>query len=129
LGLEFDIILAFSVFTHTDLSEMIELVEQLQSMLAPQGVLAFTFFDPRDDASWADCKLPSGAYARWGVSVADQLYLEPGNELCQQERWGKPGQGYCSYFTEDYLTSLFPRSTVRPPVDPECQHICILRGA
>jgi hypothetical protein len=96
--------------------------------LVPQGVLAFTFFDPRDDDFWADCKLPSGAYAHWGVIVDEQLYLEPGNELRQQERWGKPGEGYCSPFTEDYLTSLFPGATVRPAVDPECQHVCILRG-
>jgi SAM-dependent methyltransferase len=129
LGLKFDIILAFSVFTHTHRSEMIELVEQLRRMLAPQGVLAFTFFDPRYDPFTAHRKLSSGAYAQWSVVVDDQLYLEPGNELCQQERRGKPGESYCSYFTEGHLTSLFPGATVFPPVGPESQHVCILRGA
>jgi len=127
LGPEFDIILAFSVFTHTHLSEMIELVEQLRGKLTPQGVLAFTFFDPRDDDFWEGCKLPSGDYPHWCVSVDDELYLEPGNELCQQER-GKPGEGYCSYFTADYLTLLFPGAIVLPPVDDGPQHVCILRG-
>jgi SAM-dependent methyltransferase len=129
LGVRFDIILAFSVFTHTNRAEMIELVEQLRRMLVPQGVLAFTFFDQRDDDLWADCKLPSGAYAHWSLVHNNQIYLEPGNEICQQEQWGKPGDGYCSYFAPDYLTSLFPGATVLPPVDPGCQHVCILRGA
>src|SRR5882672_7465539 len=37
LGLKFDIILAFSVFTHTHKKEMLDLVEQLRGMLAPRG--------------------------------------------------------------------------------------------
>ena len=37
LGLKFDVIMAFSVFTHTHPSEMIELVGQLREMLAPAG--------------------------------------------------------------------------------------------
>ena len=45
-GVKLDIILAFSVFTHIDQSEMLELVGSLRSMLAPEGVLAFTFWDP-----------------------------------------------------------------------------------
>ncbi len=129
LGVKLDIILAFSVFTHTHRSEMIELVEQLRRMLAPQGVLAFTFFDPRYDAFTAHRRLPSGTDAHWCVVVDDQLYLEPGNELCQQERGGKPGESYCSFFTAGYLTWLFPGATVLPPVGPESQHVCILRGA
>jgi SAM-dependent methyltransferase len=39
LGQKFDIILAFSVFTHTHRSEMIELVSQLRQKLAPGGRL------------------------------------------------------------------------------------------
>jgi len=127
LGVGFDIILAFSVFTHTQRDEMIELVEQLRRMLVPQGVLAFTFFDQRDDELLADCKLPSGAYAHWCLVHNNRLYLEPENELCEEEPWDKPGEGYCSYFTADYLTSLFPGATV-PPFDPDSQHVCILRG-
>lgn len=150
LGLKFDIILAFSVFTHTHRNEMLELVEQLSSMLAPQGVLAFTFFDLSYDTSLSDHELPSGTdvislewesngpsesedmaqTARtptWYVEIDDELYVEPGNELCQQERWGKPEEGYCSYFTADYMASLFPGSTVLAPVSPESQHCCILK--
>ena len=46
MGVEFDFILAYSVFTHTTLEEMRDLVGQLQARLAPGGTLAFTFTDP-----------------------------------------------------------------------------------
>jgi len=145
LGVKFDIILAFSVFTHTHRNEMLELVEQLRSMLAPQGVLTFTFADPSYDRSLSDPELPSGTgvirmfewvqanghsarHPTWCVEVDDEFYIEPGNELCQQERWGKPEESYCSYFTADYMASLFPGATVLAPVSPEWQHCCILTG-
>ena len=63
-GVKFDIILAFSVFTHTDRSEMLELVGSLRSMLVSEGVLAFTFFDPHYDRSLSDPTLPSGSAVR-----------------------------------------------------------------
>jgi len=153
LGLKFDFILAFSVFTHTHRNEMVDLVEQLRSMLVPQGVFAFTFCDPRYDRSLSDPGLPSGTdvrkmlewqqaenpsleiegmvetarHSNWGVFVDDELYVEPGNELCQQERRGKPGEYYFSYFTVDLMASLFPDATVLPPVSPEWQHCCVLK--
>src|SRR6185503_2146761 len=43
LGVEFDFILAYSVFTHTTFAEMKELVAQLRQRGA---TLAFTFIDP-----------------------------------------------------------------------------------
>lgn len=124
LGLKFDIIMAFSVFTHTHQQEMLELVEQLRSMLVANGVLAFTFFDPCDDPEGME---ETSRNSNWCVVVDDELYLEPGNELCQQERRGKLGESYCSYFTADYMASLFPGATVLPPVSSESQHCCILR--
>jgi SAM-dependent methyltransferase len=63
-GLKFDIIVAFSVFTHTHQSEMFELVEQLRGMLSPAGVLAFTFTDARYDRSLSDPELPAGSDVR-----------------------------------------------------------------
>lgn len=127
LGVKFDVILAFSVFTHTHRNEMIELVDQLRRLLTPQGVLAFTFFDPRSDESLSDSRIDSCAFPHWYVVIDDELYVEPGNELCQQERWGKPEEGYGSYFTADYMASIFPGATVHAPVSPELQHCCILK--
>lgn len=143
-GVKFDIILAFSVFTHIDRSEMLELVGSLRSMLAPEGVLAFTFWDPHSDMSQADPTQPSVHHvgrhfdaraddekihgARWWVLINDDLYVEPGDELCHQTRAGEPLESYCAFFTADYMASLFPDGTVHAPVSPEWQYCCILRN-
>jgi SAM-dependent methyltransferase len=154
LGSKFDMILAFSVFTHTHRNEMIELVEQLRSMLGPTGVLAFTFTDPSYDRSLSDPSLPSGTdvqkilewrkaenpaleidgmveaarRSRWCMVVDDKLHIEPGNDLSHQEHRGRPWESYCSYFTVDYIKSIFPDARVLPPVSPEWQHCCLLRN-
>lgn len=152
-GLKFDIILAFSVFTHVHQSEMLELIEQLRGMLSPGGALAFTFCDARYDRSLSDPELPSGSDVRknlerrrfknsardideiverasqsnWCLLIDEELYVEPGDELSHQERLGKPEESYCTYFTVEHMTSLFPEAKVLPPVSPEWQHCCILR--
>ncbi len=153
LGLKFDIVLAFSVFTHTHQKEMLDLVEQLRRMLTPRGVLAFTFSDPRYDRSLADPRQRSGAAVPamcvrqhawkprvggpavitrlpgWGVEIDGALHIEPGDELCQQQRQGRYGESYCSYFAADYLASLFQGARVMPPVSPDWQHCCTLGRA
>src|SRR5829696_3837762 len=46
LGVKFDLILAYSVFTHTTREDMHSLLKDLQGHLAPGGTVAFTFIDP-----------------------------------------------------------------------------------
>ena len=153
LGLKFDVIVAFSVFTHTHHNEMVDLVGQLRSMLASRGVLAFTFCDPRYDRSLSDPQLPSGSDVRknlernrlknsardidemveqairsnWSVLIDEKLYLEPGDELSHRKRVGKPHECYCSYFTVEFIASLFPDAKVFPPVSPDWQHCCVFK--
>ncbi len=155
LGLKFDIILAFSVFTHTHQNEMLELVEQLRDKLTRRGVLAFTFTDPSYDRSISNPLLPPGTDVRkmlewhraenpsleieemvetarqsnWCLLIDGKLYVEPNGDLSNQERQGNRRESYCSYFKADYLASLFPSAKVLPPVSPEWQHCCILRSA
>jgi len=152
-GLKFDIILAFSVFTHMHQSDLLELVGQLRNMLRPQGVLAFTFCDPSYDRSLSDPALPSGTDVRknlewrrvrnssanivdiverarqsnWCVLIDEELYVEPGHEFSNQQRREKAWESYCSFFAVDHIASLFPEATVLAPVSPEWQHCCILR--
>jgi SAM-dependent methyltransferase len=45
-GVRFDVIVAYSVFTHTSRAEMLDILAQLRPLLAPRGVIAFTFIDP-----------------------------------------------------------------------------------
>jgi len=146
LGLKFNYILAFSVFTHTHRNEMVELVRQLRASLEPRGVLAFTFCDPTYDKSLSDPALPrrtgilsmfdcsSGdpraeSHPRWCVIIDEQVVMEAGEEYCQQKRRGRPGESYCSYFTSSYMMSLFPDAKIRPPVCREWQHCCIIRNS
>lgn len=60
------------------------------------------------------------------VVIDEELYVEPGSELCLQERRGRPAESYCSFLTADYVRTLFPDARVGPPVSPEWQHCCIL---
>ena len=116
-GVKFDIIIAFSVFTHAHPVEMLELVSQLRSLLTSQGVLAFTFTDPSYDRALSDPSLPPGTGVRemlerdkdkipaleiedmvrraeqskWCLLIDEKLYVEPGDEFSHQQRQGRPG--------------------------------------
>jgi len=143
-GVKFDFILAFSVFTHVDKKEMVESVATLRGMLAPDGVLAFTFLEPRFDRSLSDPRLPRGSTvlrnlgprgrhemvqrARWFVVIDDTLYVEPDDALYHQTRRGKPHESYCSFVTAEFMKSLFPGAAVREPVCGEWQHCCIIKN-
>src|SRR5918911_2210779 len=91
LGLKFDIIMAFSVFTHTHQSEMLELAAQLRKMLRPQGLFAFTFTDPSYDRSLSNPALPSGTDVRkmleWRRAENPSLEIEEIVERARQSRW------------------------------------------
>jgi hypothetical protein len=65
--------------------------------------------------------------AQWCLLIDEQLYVEPGVEFCNQQRTGTPNESYNSYFTVEYMASLFPQAMVLPPVSPEWQHCCIVR--
>ncbi|HEU4390526.1 MAG TPA: class I SAM-dependent methyltransferase [Blastocatellia bacterium] len=149
-GIRFDWILSYSVFTHTSKSEMLELISQLRGLLAPKGVLAFTFIDPRwsvpDDPLYPFCNLkwrlekrrqvnPSvdvdalhrkGSKARWCTLVNDDdLYIDD-----EPERQYSAGEkhAYITLCTPQYMKSLFPEATVVPPPGHERQHCCILKA-
>jgi SAM-dependent methyltransferase len=143
-GLKFDFILAFSVFTHVDQNEMLELVASLRRMLSADGVLAFTFLDHSYDRSLSDPAVPRGnsvlqnlgprrddqvlRRARWFVLIDNQIFIEPGDAVCHQTRNGKPLESFCSFFSAEYMKSLFPGATIHAPVQREWQHCCILRN-
>ena len=144
-GVKFDFILGFSVFTHVDEKEMVESVAALRRMLTPDGVLAFTFFDPHYDRSLSDPSMPRGSTvllnlgtrrnnevvrrARWFVLIDNQLFIEPGDAACHQTRNGRPLENFVSFFTSEYMKSLFPGAEIHAPVQREWQHCCVLRNS
>lgn len=130
LGRTFDVILAYSVFTHTTLDEMKDLIGQLEQRLAPGGALAFTFIDPHwnDNLEWRLQRVNSDAErsvdARWYSLVNGELFVE------NSGRWANEIESCLTYhvfYTEGFLREQFPGAIVRPPVNGEMQHCCIIR--
>jgi hypothetical protein len=147
----FDYIVAYSVFTNTSRTDMLDLVSQLGEKLTDGGALAFTFIDPNYHA-WPDRDLRNNFMwrlereiylentldidvqrlaerakgAQWFVLVnGEDLYLET-----EQIRNYEPHEQrtYHTFYTVDYMKSLFPRATILPPVNDEMQHCCVIRN-
>ena len=136
LGVEFDVILAYSVFTHTTFAEMTDLVGQLQQRLARGGKLAFTFIDPhwnenlrwrlekRNSADRVEMLLARCREAQWCSLVnGTELYLNSSGVWDSQI---EDCITYNVYYTEEFLREQFPRATIKKPVNDEMQHCCIL---
>ena len=149
----FDYIVAYSVFTNTSRSDMLDLVGQLENKLADNGALAFTFIDPHytswpgryhgnnlvwrlereiylegEKGNTLDIDVPRLAGeakdAKWFVLVnGEDLYLET-----EETRHYAPAQQrtYHMFYTVDYMRSLFPQATILPPVNDEMQHCCVI---
>ena len=150
LGRKFDYVVAYSVFTNTTQSDMLDLVGQLEAVLERGGVLAFTFIDPHHH-SWP------GKYAgdnflwrlelenhRGNVSAAelprlaerarraDWLTLVNGNDLYVETEETRPyaperQKTFHVFHTEKHMRGLFPHATILPPVNGEMQHCCVIR--
>lgn len=147
LGTRFDVILAYSVFTHAGLEEMRELVGQLRGCLTDRGTLAFTFIDPHH-RSWPEAD--SGSNLRWRLERCRDSYptldveallaggrdaswctLVNGRELYIDGDVGRRAdpegcETYHVYYTTEFLRREFPDATIRPPVNGEMQHCCLL---
>jgi SAM-dependent methyltransferase len=134
LGVEFDFILAYSVFTHTTWEETKDLVEQLRARLAPGGALAFTFIDPhwesnlrwrlekRNSADRVEALLAKSREADW-CSLVDgtELYVNSSGT------WRDKSENcitYNVYYTENVLREQFPGAKIKKPVNGEMQHCC-----
>lgn len=134
LGVEFDFILAYSVFTHTTWEETKDLVEQLRARLAPGGTLAFTFIDPhwesnlrwrlekRNSTDRVEELLEKSRDAGWCSLVnGTELYVNSAG------RWDEAPEScitYNVYYTEDFLRAQFTGAQIKKPVNGEMQHCC-----
>jgi len=151
LDAKFTYIVAFSVFTNTSETDMLELVDDLKKLLGPGGALAFTFIDPnyttwgaergRNNLQWrldleterrhisaeqAQDVDERARGAKWFILVnGGDLYIET------EEVRPYPADEQRTlhvFHTTDYMKSLFPRATILPPVNNEMQHCCIIRN-
>jgi SAM-dependent methyltransferase len=132
---KFDLVLAYSVFTHTTLAETKDLVRQLEAQLAPGGTLAFTFIDPHwnENLKWRlertnaarelDEMLERSRDARWCSLVNGELFIESNG------RWTNEADACLSYhvfYTAECMREQFPHALIRPPVNEEMQHCCMI---
>ncbi|MFH0341727.1 MAG: hypothetical protein ACHBNF_06250 [Chromatiales bacterium] len=150
----FNYIVAYSVFTNTTQTDMLQLVNQLEGLLANNGALAFTFIDPHY-FSWPGQY--HGNNFQWRLEREKQLARERGTTLnidmrnlirrAQHADWlmlvnsddlyietediqpyEPERQKTChAFYTEKYMKILFPHATVLPPVNNEMQHCCVIR--
>ncbi len=148
LGIKFEMILAYSVFTHTTREDMHALVEELRGHLAPGGTLAFTFIDPHFHP-WPE-EYP-GNNVRWRleksrkvnpqVDVDRLLAQSEGADWCalidgtglyvnSNGNWRDEAQRcltYNMFYTAEFLQKEFPDGTILPPANREMQHCCLIR--
>jgi len=149
LDRQFDVIVAFSVFTNTRPSEMFELVAQLKDNLTDNGILAFTFIDPNHwshgDYHCSNFQWRLEEERRRGLLTEQEKYpllrraqfaewfmLVNGRDLYVESEAidGRSAeeQKTCYVFhTEDYMRRHFPGAAILPPVNNEMQHCCVLR--
>jgi hypothetical protein len=155
LGQKFDFIVAYSVFTNTPRSDMLQLASQLENCLAVNGAFAFTFIDPhyhswlsRDPRNNLVWRLEREIFlerekgntlnidvhalneraqdANWFVLVnGEDLYLETENVPPYAPEHQRT---YHTFYTVDYMRSLFPQATILPPANDEMQHCCVIRN-
>jgi SAM-dependent methyltransferase len=138
----FDLIVAYSVFSHTDEAEMIELVAELRQRLAPGGVLAFTFIDPlfdpseREDAGSEPCFHSTNLAWRLRkeskqpvLNMAGELERAAGAKSCTLVNENdlymddEPLRNYSrqeirsflTFFRAAHMQTLFPDARVVPP--------------
>jgi hypothetical protein len=147
MGRKFDYVLAFSVFTNTTQTDMLDMVGQLEDVLAPGGTLAFTFIDPYYISS------PGQSNFQWRLELERErgnISTSEMNDLAQRTKCAKwfmlvnGGDLYLEredirpykpeeektcyvYHTEEYMKTLFPRAAILPPVNNEQHHCCIVR--
>ena len=153
-GGSFDYIVAYSVFSNTTQTDMLQLVEQLEGLLANNGALVFTFIDPHysswpgqyhgDNFQWRLEREKQLARERGTIldidiknlirraQHADWLMLVNGDDLYIETEDIRPyepeRQETChAFYSEKYMKMLFPHARVLPPVNNEMQHCCVIR--
>lgn len=150
MGQSFDYVVAFSVFTNTTESDMLQLVNELLSVLSGDGALAFTFIDPyfstwgakhgRNNLQWRlDLEVERGHVSAVDAKELDKragqaswFILANGTDLYIETEDVKPylpeqQQTFHVFQTAEYMRTLFPEATILPPVNNEMQHCCIIR--
>lgn len=154
LGVKFDVILAYSIFTHIHKKETIEKIDQLRGFLSKTGVLIFTFLDANYNGSHHfdgfqnisnlekrirnlnNGNLDHGLIQK--SKGAQYMSLINGNSLYVESEDvhqlpQESGDTLFTYLSPDFLTATYdcriklpPRETYDEFYSGEMQHACII---
>jgi hypothetical protein len=156
LGIRFDIIVGWSIFTHVSKAETLEFADQLLGFLTDDGTAAFSFIDPgfTPPPGWArEDESPGRSNLRWRLEArrANKPDMDVAGLITRAERteltWttlvnedelvfdpddngvsqDKPHRYYLTMVTPAYMRKLFPQGKVLDPVPPERFH-CLVIG-
>ena len=145
LGVQFDVIVAYSVFTNTSRSDMLEMVPRLEAMLAGGGALAFTYieadfrpwgaltnFEWRLDREGGDLSSSVGQRMVRQAHEAEWCILVNGETLfVETEEVGDYApdaqQSHHTFYSTRYMRKLVPHGSMQQPVEDEMQHCCVIR--
>jgi hypothetical protein len=156
LGVRFDFVVGWSIFTHVSKAETLEFTDQLVNVLTDDGQAAFSFLDPTftPPPGWArENESPGMSNLRWRLEArrATRPDMDVAGLLARAEQaeltWttlvnddelvfdpdddgifaGKPNRFYLTFATPAYLRQLFPTGSVLDPLPPERFH-CLVIG-
>lgn len=145
----FDLILAYSVFTHIGLKEMGPIVAQLLGLLRPGGRLAFSFIDHNywswpgeyhgNNLKWRLEKIVERRNPKLNISqylerarpcswciLVDDVDLYIGNEDLADYS-PNIGRAFHVYHAADFMQKLYPQAEILQPANKEMQHCCVIR--
>lgn len=134
---QFDLILAFSVFTHTAEAEMLFTVrDQLIPLLRPGGILAFTFIEPlylekfiaRRAQEYQD--INKELLIREARHLDHFYYLNHDQISTAAPADNKVYRHFVSFYSQNYIRNLFKefKIEIRSPVLTEVQSCLVIRS-
>jgi 2-polyprenyl-3-methyl-5-hydroxy-6-metoxy-1,4-benzoquinol methylase len=158
LGVRFDFIVGWSIFTHVSKAETLDFAAQLLDFLTDDGKAAFSFIDPgfTPPPGWARAnESPGMSNLRWRMEArrATKPDMDVAGLLARAARseltWttlvnddelvidpdddgvgaGKPNRFYVTFCTPSYMRALFPWGEVLDPVPPERFHCLVIDRA
>ncbi|MCU1246534.1 MAG: methyltransferase [Acidobacteria bacterium] len=124
----FDVILAYSVFTHLWLEEIAELWAALRGMLRPNGSFAFTFLDPDYRPA---ARLPTNLAERLGRPATpdeqgEAMAVVDGEVVAAVDTYPPHAAQYDVLHSCAVVHRLYPDAVIKAPVFAERQHCAIL---
>lgn len=129
----FDIVTAYSVFTHMPEREALELITQLTSLLSPGGQFIFTFAEPLAIRTFLKRRIDDGAMldlpqiAEW-IRGKEKFAMIDDGHLESQATEIEECRHYLAFYSVGYMLKILQdmNPAYRPPIYPDIQSSLII---